>query len=44
MYATCAHKSNVVTRNDKSGGKFGRFSEEYPKYGTCCKIKAVIIS
>ena len=26
-------KSNVVTWSNKSGGKFGRFSEEYPKCG-----------
>ena len=31
-------KSNAVIRNNKSGGKFGRFSGEYPKYGRFYKI------
>ena len=29
----CLYKNNVVTWNDKSAGKRGRFSEEYPECG-----------
>ena len=29
---SCACKNNVVTWNDKSRGKCGRISEEYPRY------------
>ena len=28
-----AHKNNVVTWNDESGGKCGRFFEEHPECG-----------
>ena len=31
IYAACAYKNNIVTWNNKSGGKCERFPEEYPK-------------
>ena len=34
---TCPYKNNVLTWNDKSGSKCGRFYEEYPKCGTFYK-------
>ena len=33
IYTARSYKNNVVTWNDKSGGKCDRFSEEHPKCG-----------